>query len=224
MGELASGIAHEITQPLTAIATYAQATRRMFANGITDHEAFNEALEQIAKQAERAGDIIQRLRGFMRREETHSEAVDINEQLRAVVRLADVDLRHHDTRVEWALSAGLPSVQADAVQVQQVALNLIRNAIDAMEDAGTAQRLVRIASRRTDNGEVSFSISDCGPGIPPEDRERLFAPFFTTKMQGMGLGLSISSSIVQFFGGRLWYSDAPNGGAQFNVSLPAMGR
>lgn len=223
MGEMASGIAHEITQPLTAIATYAQATRRMFANGIKDQAAFSEALEQIAKQAERAGDIIQRLRGFMRREEVRSEVVDINEQLRAVVRLADVDLRHHDTRVEWALTAGLPAVQADAVQVQQVALNLIRNAIDAMDGAGVRARLVTIRSWRADNRNVEFSVADRGPGIRVEDRERLFAPFFTTKSQGMGLGLSISSSIVQSFGGRLWYSDAPGGGAQFNVSLPAIG-
>jgi two-component system sensor kinase FixL len=223
MGEMASGIAHEITQPLTAIATYAQATRRMFANGINNQAAFSEALEQIAKQAERAGDIIQRLRGFMRREETHSELVDINEQLRAVVRLADVDLRHHDTRVEWLLTTGLPAVQADAIQVQQVALNLIRNAIDAMDGAGVRSRVVTIRSWRADNRNVEFSVADRGPGIRLEDRERLFAPFFTTKSQGMGLGLSISSSIVQSFGGRLWYSEAPGGGAQFNVSLPAIG-
>jgi two-component system sensor kinase FixL len=221
MGEMASGIAHEITQPLTAIATYAQAARRMLARGLKESPDFEEALEQIARQAERAGDIIQRLRGFMRREEVRSELVDINEQLRAVIRFADVDLRHHYTRVELALATKLPRVQADAVQVQQVALNFIRNAIDAMGDTAPAERVIEIRSAPGPDMTIEFSVADRGPGIKAADVERLFAPFFTTKAHGMGLGLSISSSIVAAFGGRLWYSDRPGGGAIFHVSLPA---
>jgi two-component system sensor kinase FixL len=220
MGEMASGIAHEITQPLTAIATYAQAARRMLARGAQGTHDFEEALEQIARQAERAGDIIQRLRGFMRREEVRSELVDLNEQLRAVIRFADVDLRHHYTRVELALAPDLPRVQADAIQLQQVALNFIRNAIDAMAGTPAAQRVIEIRSARGPDATVQFSVADRGPGIAPADVERLFAPFFTTKTHGMGLGLSISSSIVAAFGGRLWYSAHEGGGAEFHVSLP----
>ncbi len=220
MGEMASGIAHEITQPLTAIATYAQAARRMLARGVRGTQDIEEALEQIARQAERAGDIIQRLRGFMRREEVRSEQVDINEQLRAVIRFADVDLRHHNTRVELALAPNLPRVQGDSVQVQQVALNFIRNAIDVMADAPPAQRVIEIRSARGPDETIEFSVADRGPGISPADVERLFAPFFTTKAHGMGLGLSISSSIVAAFGGRLWYSEHEGGGAKFHVSLP----
>ncbi|MCG3202509.1 MAG: Adaptive-response sensory-kinase SasA [Gammaproteobacteria bacterium] len=220
MGEMASGIAHEITQPLTAIATYAQAARRMLARGAQGAQDFEEALEQIARQAERAGDIIQRLRGFMRREEIRSELVDINEQLRAVIRFADVDLRHHYTRVELALAPDLPPVQADAVQLQQVALNFIRNAVDAMAEVPPGERVIAIRSARGPGAAIEFSVTDRGPGVSPGDVERLFAPFFTTKAHGIGLGLSISGSIVAAFGGRTWYSEHEGGGAEFHVSLP----
>jgi two-component system sensor kinase FixL len=222
MGEMASGIAHEITQPLTAIATYAQAVRRMLSRGPEPGSEIIGAMEQIAKQAERAGEIIRQLRGFMRKEEVRSEGVDINQQLQAVARLADVDLRHNETRVELQLETDLPKVMADPLQIQQVALNLIRNAIDAMHDIAPSRRLIGIRSRRGSAGEVEFSVSDRGPGVAIADRERLFAPFFTTKTQGMGLGLSISTTIVQSFGGRLWYDEAQGGGAVLNVSLPAI--
>ncbi|MFO1435444.1 MAG: PAS domain S-box protein [Gammaproteobacteria bacterium] len=221
MGEMASGIAHEITQPLTAIATYAQAVRRMLAHGRDQDAEVVGAVEQIAKQAERAGAIIRQLRGFMRKEEVRIEAVDINQQLQAVARLAEVDLRHNETRIDLKLAPELPKVMGDAVQIQQVALNLIRNAIDAMHEITPSKRLISLRSMRSPSGEVQFSVSDHGPGVANADRDRLFAPFFTTKIQGMGLGLSISASIVQSFGGRLWYDDAPGGGAMLNVSLPA---
>ena len=220
MGEMASGIAHEINQPLAAIATYAQAARRMIERGMSGTPECSEALDQISHQAERAGEIIRRLRAFMRRHETKKELIDINEQLRAVIRLADVDLRDHFCKIETQFAEPLPRVMADAIQIQQVALNLIRNAVDAMDHLSPAQRFIRIRTLQAAVDVVEVQVEDQGPGVRPEDIEHLFAPFFTTKTQGMGLGLSISGTIIAAFGGRLWYRASPAGGAVFYFTLP----
>lgn len=218
MGEMASGIAHEINQPLTAIATYARATRRMLEKGLGSVEELGATLEQIGKQAERAGEVIRRLRAFMRKRESINEQVDLNEQLRVVIRLAEVDARHHDCRIDAELAADLPAVHADAVQIQQVALNLIRNAIDATEALPASRRVIHVRTRLPAPDRVEVQVEDQGPGVV--DPDRLFTPFFTTKHEGMGLGLSISSSIVTAHGGRLWHEPGGEGGARFCFNLP----
>ena len=220
MGEMASGIAHELNQPLTAIATYAQATRRLLDSGEGRKTELNDALEQIGRQAERSGEIIRRFRGFVRKHETGSERVDVNEQLRLVVRLADVDARAHQMRVEMKLGEGLPTVMADAIQIQQVILNLIRNAIDAMDDMPDGQRTVMIASLLPSRDCIEVQVIDRGSGIPESLAERLFTPFLTTKKEGTGLGLTISSSIIDAHGGKLWFTPNPAGGACFHFTLP----
>jgi len=218
MGEMASAIAHEINQPLTAIATFAQAGRRMLGGGSPSLEELTQALDQIGRQAERAGEIIRRLRAFMRRRDGRREPVDLNEQLRKVIRLADVDIRHHNCRLIADHASCLPVVHADAVQIQQVVLNLIRNAVDAVADLPEARRVIRIVSRFVEPDRVEVGVEDHGSGI--SDPSRLFAPFFTTKAEGVGLGLSISSSIITAHGGNLWHVATAGGGATFRFSLP----
>lgn len=223
LGEMASGIAHEINQPLTAIAAYAQAARRMLDADATPHEDLAEACRQVAAQAQRAGEVIRRLRGFVKKGEVSKEYTDLAELLRSVLTLAELDARHHDFRIDTDVEADLPPVVADGVQVQQVILNLIRNGIDAMEDARTAGKRAHrltLGARRASASEVEISVADQGTGVSGEMERALFTPFATTKRSGMGLGLSISASIVTAHGGRLWHTPNPGGGALFAFTLP----
>jgi two-component system sensor kinase FixL len=219
MGEMASGIAHEVNQPLTAIATYANACRRIFQDGRTDDPDLIEGLVQISEEARRAGEIIHRLRDLVRRRPTDRQLCAINAVVADVIRLAEVDTRQHDIRLEVQLHEPLPAVQIDPVQIQQVVLNLIRNATDAMETTEPARRAVRVRTFPTPEGEIQIDVSDNGIGLPPDTTE-LYNPFFTTKATGIGLGLSISRSIVKNHGGRLWYSANPGGGTTFHFTVP----
>lgn len=223
MGEMASGIAHEINQPLTAISAYAQAAARMLGTGSAPVEEVLDICGHISGQAQRAAEVIKRLRSFVKKGEGRKEVLDVAEVLRGVQTLAEVDARHHDVRLEPELDARLPPVFADPVQVQQVVLNLVRNGIDAMEDARTrgkrANRIV-LRARRATVSEVEVSVADQGSGVSAEAIEALFTPFFTTKRAGMGLGLSISNSIVSAHGGRLWHTPNPEGGSVFHFTLP----
>lgn len=222
MGEMASGIAHEVNQPLTAISTYANACRRLVLDGHFDDPDLVEGLSQISEEAQRAGQIIHRLRSLVRRGQSERRPCDINALVRDVIRLAEVDTRQHDVVLDVSFGEGLPLVQADAVQVQQVVLNLIRNGTDAMDQIAKEERVVRLETKKRRENEIELTVSDRGSGLPEGIREEdLFAPFFTTKSAGMGLGLSISRSIVQSHGGRLWYSREPGGGTKFHFTLPA---
>jgi two-component system sensor kinase FixL len=219
MGELASGIAHEVNQPLTAIATYANACRRILQDGRTDDPDLIEGLAQISEEARRAGEIIHRLRDLVRRRPTERKAAAINAVVSDVIRLAGVDTRQHDVRLEVEFHDPLPAVQIDVVQIQQVVLNLIRNATDAMENTEPERRIVRVRTFPTGKREIQIDVSDNGIGLPSDTAE-LYNPFFTTKATGIGLGLSISRSIVGNHGGRLWYSANPGGGTTFHFTLP----
>lgn len=219
LGEMASAIAHEINQPLTAIASYAQACIRLMNQGQSDPQLVLESLQAIAAQALRAGDVVRRIRGFVGHRDGGRDRVDLNEIIASVLELAAIDARVHDTRITTALAPALPEVLADPVQLQQVCLNLIRNAIDAMGDLPERERQLHIETRAGET-EVEARFTDGGPGVLSAMRERLFQPFQTTKSEGMGMGLSISRSIISAHGGSLHYSDAPRGGACFIVTLP----
>jgi signal transduction histidine kinase len=147
---------------------------------------------------------------------------DINELVQDSVKLADVDARIHDISIELELDSPLPEIFVDPIQIQQVILNLIRNAVDATEQGARGPRAIRTRTGRTDVG-IEVSVKDNGTGISPEAEEKLFSPFFTTKQSGMGMGLSISHSIIGAHGGRLWFTRNPNGGATFHFTLPAAG-
>ena len=220
MGEMASGISHELNQPLAAIANYAQASVRLLATPNPELADVREALEQIAGQALRAGEIIRRLRSLVRRRQTEREQADINELIRELISLARADARSNDVRIILELSADLPAVSVDRVQIQQVLLNLLRNSIDALASIAAGQREVIIRTGATADGDVFVAIADTGVGIAQEILPHLFTPFATNKAEGTGLGLAISRTIVEAHRGRLEYRINKPRGAVFVVTLP----
>ena len=222
LGEMAAALAHEINQPLTAIATYAQACRRLMASGQASAEDVQETLGKLSAQAHRGGEVIRRLRSLGKEGESRRELALINAVVGEAVKLAEADARFHGIRIETELAPSLPPVAVDPVQIQQVVLNLIRNGIDACEEGGSAGHPIRVATR-LDAGHVEVEVRDSGPGIDEETRARLFEPFFTTKESGMGVGLAISRSIVTSHGGRLWFEGNESGGATFRFTVPAAG-
>jgi len=223
LGEMASAIAHEINQPLTAIANHAQAARRLIASGKVEPGMLEEACTQIAEQALRAGQVVRRIRAFVTKRESNKELTTLHEVARSVLELAAADAREAGVRVDLRLDASPPTVLIDPVQLQQVCLNLIRNAIDAMHETPPDGRVLEIGGR-VDGALHEVYFDDRGPGVPATVSDRLFHPFFTTKPDGMGMGLSISQSIVAAHGGTLKYRTNDHGGARFTITLPIVER
>lgn len=220
MGEMATGLAHEINQPLTAIATYSQAVSRMLdLPGGADPDDLRDALKQITAQALRAGEVIRRLRTFVKNRATWNERLDLNQVIDDLRVLADPDARVNDVRLTLALAAAVPPVSGDLVQIQQVLLNLIRNAIEATVEAGVTPREIVVSTAVVGDG-VEVSVMDRGAGIAPDVAEHLFNPFFTTKPTGTGLGLAISRSIIRTHRGKLSHRPTPGGGTKFYFTLP----
>ena len=220
LGEMASAIAHEINQPLTAIATQAQTYQRLLSANKTDSGAVAMMLGEVAEHALRIGEIIKRIRAFVTQRETSQEHVDVNSVIREMLPLSMAAAREAEVHLEMRLGTGLPLVVLDPIQFQQVCLNLIQNAIDAMVDSASDAREVILTTAARD-GQVEVSIEDTGPGVPPVIQSQLFIPFFTTKLEGMGMGLAICDSIVSAHNGSLRYGDRVGGGARFVVTLPA---
>jgi two-component system sensor kinase FixL len=221
LGEMVSGIAHEVNQPLTAISNYASACRRMVQAGAISGEELAATLDKIGTQAERAGQVIRGLRALVRRRDEQREPVDVNRLIREVVKLVDFEVRQAGYRMELDLVEPLPAVSGDAVQIQQVVLNLVRNALDAMLEKARGEAI--LVETGFHEGHVEIRVTDSGPGLSAAARQHLFEPFFTTKPQGIGLGLSICKSIVAAHRGELTGETAPAGGARFHVRLPKLG-
>jgi two-component system sensor kinase FixL len=222
MGEMAAGISHELNQPLAAIANYAQACVRFLRLPTHDLPEIAGALEQIASQALRAGEIIRRIRSLVRNEDVRRETQDVNELIREVHGLLASDARVHDGKLALDLTSPLPNVTVDGVQIQQVLMNLVHNAFEAQApEHDGAPFEVRIATRCTDSGDVEVSVSDLGPGLAGEAEQKIFEPFFTTKASGTGLGLAISRSIIKAHDARLGYRANQPRGACFYFILPA---
>ena len=222
LGEMAAGIAHEINQPLTAIASYAEACQRLVAANMADSEELMHAMKQTSAQAYRAGEIIQRLRGFAKQHDVQRENVDVNDLIEDVVELAKLDTPNLSLPVRLKLAQDLPRIRADAVQIQQVLLNLIRNASDAISsDLGRNNPLL-IRTTAPDKENIRIDVIDSGPGIDDADAKQIFNPFFSTKPSGMGLGLSICRSIVASHGGQLNFENIPAGGTCFFLTLPTL--
>lgn len=216
VGEMAASIAHEINQPLTAISNYTQAALRMAEHNADGGESLADALRKSSEQVQRAAEVIRRLRGFVRKDEGIRERVDLNGVVRDVFKLAEVDARHHGVHIELALSRDPLPVMADPVQLQQVLLNLVRNAMEAMQD--TEESTVRVETGERD-GKAYARVKDRGVGLAGVEGQ-VFEPFFTTKSTGMGMGLAISKSIAEEHHGRLDCEPNPEGGAIFVLSLP----
>jgi C4-dicarboxylate-specific signal transduction histidine kinase len=220
MGEMAAGIAHELNQPLTAIASYAQACDWLLARGSTDTAEIRDALQQITAQGLRAGEIIRRLRNLVRTPDTLRVETDVNELIEELKGLALTDARAHNVRLTLELAPALAPVVANRVEIQQVVLNLVRNAIEALEGVPPERRDIVLRTAPGPDSNVELAVIDSGPGVDAGIVDRLFSPFVTTKPAGAGLGLAISRSIVEAHKGTLRYRPAGAGGACFVLRLP----
>lgn len=222
MGEMAAGIAHEINQPLSAIATYAQAGKRVLQRDEPDVGMLAEICGKIDDQARRAGQVIANLRKFIRKQDIETQSLDVNRVVADVMTLIDADARSEGIPLHVHSGQGIAPVRADAVQLQQVLLNLTRNSVDAMRGGLGKERGIVIATGTAPDGRaVRITVTDHGHGVSPQLGDNIFHPFITTKRDGLGVGLAISRTIVQSYGGTLTYADNPAGGSIFTIELPA---
>lgn len=218
MGELASGIAHELTQPLTALLSQSQAGLRLAEHDPPDRSALAGVLEANVRQARRAADILGRLRAYVSKSPTKPQPTDLNRIAAEVASLLGADLRDKAITLEVALSTERTTVLADPIELEQVLHNLVRNAADAIEASGRGDRVTVAVS--TDGERVRVWVSDNGPGVPTDVLPHLFEPFYSTKPAGMGLGLPLCETLVERFGGSIEAANNPDGGASFTVTLP----
>jgi len=218
MGELAASLVHELNQPLSAIASNAAAGRRFLAQNSPELEMFDELLADVAADARRAGDIIHGIHNFVRKSEGTRRPVNLNGIIREVLRLLHSDLLGRATSVETQLAPNLPMVDANPVNLQQVLLNLLMNSIEAMQSKPAAKRRILISTRCEANSVVT-SVRDYGGGLPKDNPDKIFTHFYSTKPDGMGMGLTIVRSIVEAHGGKLGAENADEG-ARFFFSLP----
>ena len=220
LAEAATTLAHELNQPLGAIVSYNDACLRLLESDRATPAELASAMEKCRVQAVRAGDILKRLRELARRRTPRLSESDFNAMLREVLTWVQDDLDRAGVTVHVALAPGLPQVRADRILVEQVMLNLVNNAVDAMQGVAPLRRRLTIETCVQEDGAVQVSVADEGTGIVPDVEPRLYTPFFTTKERGLGLGLAICRSVVEMHGGRLWHEARPAGGTTFNFSIP----
>jgi PAS domain S-box-containing protein len=221
MGQLSASITHEVNQPITAAVTYALAARRWLSAEPPNFREVDDALSLIVKEGNRAGEVVGRIRALIKKAPARKDAVAINDAILEVIALTRTEAANNSVSVRTQLTEGLPRVQGDRVQLQQVLLNLIINAIEAMRDVGEEERELLISTRNEPDG-VSVEVRDSGPGFAPADLDRVFEAFYTTKPGGLGMGLSICRSIIEAHNGRLWASPNVPRGASFQFTLPAI--
>lgn len=222
LGELAGSLAHEINQPLMAIMSNAQAAQRFMASASPDLGEVRAAIADIVEDDRRAGEVIRRLRALLRKGEVQLGPLDINDVVAEVLRLSRSELMNRGVAAATELATGLPTLLGDRIQLQQVLLNLVLNACDAMQGS-PGNRQLAVRTGLADGNAVEVSVTDCGRGIPPVDLERIFEPFVTSKDHGMGLGLSVCRTIIGAHGGRLWAENMSGGGATLKFVLPRTG-
>jgi C4-dicarboxylate-specific signal transduction histidine kinase len=220
MGQLTASITHEVNQPITAAVTYALAARRFLSAEPPDFHEADDALALIVKEGNRAGEVVGRIRALIKKAPVRKDAVEINDAILEIVALTRTEAANNSVSVRTQLAEGLPRVQGDRVQLQQVLLNLIINAIEAMRDVDEEERELLISTRHEPDG-VSVEVRDSGPGFAPPDIDRVFEAFYSTKPSGVGLGLSICRSIIEAHNGRLWASPNVPRGAVFGFTAPA---
>jgi two-component system sensor histidine kinase DctS len=228
MGEIASMLAHELNQPLAAISSYTTGALNVLTRAGSEQPVdvgmLKPALEQAGAQARRAGQIIRSVHEFVKKRESERQDVSVDSMLDSIRALIDLQARQHMVAVQSAIPPTLPLVRADRTLIEQVLLNLTRNAIEAMANVSQERRVLRIeAALDAESGQVAVAVIDRGHGIPAEVAERLFSPFFSTKAEGMGMGLNICRTAIEFHGGTLTHRDNPQGGTIFTFTLPASG-
>ena len=223
MGEMASGLAHELNQPLAAIANYARGCLRRLHAGKDSAEELATAIAKVCDQADRAGEIIRSLRKFVHKDEMPPRPVDLAAVLGEALLIAEPEAGQHQVRIETEVAPGLARVRGDAIQIEQVILNLARNAVEAMDEVDPERRLLRIRAFPDAHGVATVEVSDSGPGLPEDMFNPIFEPFFTTKANGMGMGLAICRSIVEAHGGVLRVRpNEPGPGLVFRFNLPGI--
>jgi len=220
LGEMTASLAHELNQPLSAIITNANAGKHFIDRDKADFETVHEILTDVEADARRAHGIIQNVRNTVKKGDSIRRGIDLNELVTKVAHVVRPDALGHSCDVETSLAADLPAVQGDPVQIQQVLINLLSNAFDAMRQIPPNQRKVEISTTGNSNGDVTLSVRDHGSGIRADAHGHLFDQFFTTKDQGLGMGLAIVRSIVEAHGGKIDAENAAGGGARFHFTLP----
>jgi C4-dicarboxylate-specific signal transduction histidine kinase len=222
MGQLTASITHEVNQPITAAVTYALAARRFLSAEPPNFREVDDALSLIVKEGHRVGEVVERVRALVKKVPARKDAVAIDDAILEVIALTRAEAANNSVSMRTQFSEGLPRVRGDRVQLQQVILNLIVNAIQAMSGIGEgARELVIGIDAVPSEGGVRVGVRDTGPGLSPESLSRLFEPFYTTKPEGMGMGLSICRSIIEAHGGRLWAIPCEPQGALFQFTIPA---
>jgi two-component system sensor kinase FixL len=219
MGEMATGIAHELNQPLSAIANFSRGCIRRLRSGGMSPQELIVPLEEVCEQAERAGDILRHVRDFVRKREPRLKSLDVNQIVRAVVKFTEHEARHQCTHVRLNLDPLLPKVAADAIMIEQVIVNLVRNAIEAMTEVIPSRREIVIQTRLFESDSVEVEVADTGPGIEGGLIDQVFDQFFTTKPEGVGMGLAISRSIIESHGGKIRAESSRDGGAILRFTL-----
>jgi PAS domain S-box-containing protein len=222
MGEMATGLAHELNQPLSAIANFARGCIRRLRSGDMATVELIEPLEEVCEQAERAGEIMRHVRDFVRKSEPRLTAVDINQVVRSVVKFTEHETRQHNATVTLDLAPDQPRVWADSIMIEQVICNLVRNAVEAMDEKRSQRREVTIRTVPHGENAIEIEVVDTGPGIDGAVIDQVFDQFFTTKPDGVGMGLSISRSIVESHGGSIRAESRAGGGATFRFTLQAV--
>jgi len=220
LGELSGSLAHELNQPLTAILSNAQAAQRFLEHDSVDLDELRDILTDIVDQDIRAGEVIHRLRLLLKKGEVDQQPLDVNNTVQEVLKLIDGDLVNQGVTMHTKLAPALPTVKGDRVQLQQVLLNLVMNASDAMNSNSSTERQMVVCTELSDGEGVRFSVSDCGSGIAHDELEQVFEPFFTTKPHGLGLGLSVCRTIISAHGGKLWAANNPDRGVTFHFTVP----
>ncbi len=221
VGQMAASLAHELNQPLCGAMTHAEGCLRMLRGDSVDKEKLTKKLEVITQQCEYAGQVISRLRHFIEKGQPVREVVNVNVIVCEALRFMEAECRRHGTRIVWKPGKAVGPVRVDPVQLEQVLLNLIQNGLDAMKESPIAQRIVDIRSEMIDS-MIAISVSDNGTGIAEKDGDTIFESFFTTKTNGLGMGLSISRSIIEAHGGQLTAKDNDHQGVTFICTLPAV--
>jgi C4-dicarboxylate-specific signal transduction histidine kinase len=221
MGELTAALAHELNQPLASILNNAQAARRFLSDESPDLVQVGVCLADIVADDKRAAEIIQRLRTLVKKGESQADLVDLNEVVHDAIRLLGHEAMRRQASIKFEPFPGLPLVLGDRVQLYQVVLNLLMNGLDAVAELLASDRWELVRTAELDNGCVELMVEDSGKGIAEGDLARVFEPFFSTKPEGLGMGLSISRSIVQSHGGRIWAENNVGSGAIFHCVLPA---
>jgi NO-binding membrane sensor protein with MHYT domain len=223
LGELTASISHEVNQPLAAVVTNGQICLRLLALETPRPDEMRATVERIVRDANRASEVIQRIRALAKKTEPQMVSLDLNDVIREAVLLMQRDVLSHGVSLRTELASALPPVLGDRVQLQQVVINLLINGVEAMAPVTDRPREILIRSQQHEAGQVHVAVLDSGIGVDSETAERLFSAFFTTKPSGMGMGLSISRSIIRAHGGRLWVSPNPDHGAAFQFTVPTNG-